>query len=125
MPRIDLMTHILWLQKDITAELTKTSGEKIELSVGTLIRYRNRPDGVKITGFSSKEEDTRGPIGLYYLPWRGDQWAEVEWTLRGDPRHLIAFPAGSRHYGEQIEWDTVELLSENEILQIKMLLLEA
>ena len=119
------MTKILWLQKGITAELTKESGEKIELSVGTLVRYRGRPDGVKITGFSSKEEDQRGPIGLYYLPWRGDHWAEVAWSLRGNPRHLIAFPVGSRHYGEQIEWNTVELLSENELLQIKMLLLEA
>jgi hypothetical protein len=108
-----------------TAELTKTDGKKIELSVGTLIRYRGRPDGVKITGFTSKDTDTRGPIGLYYLPWRGDHWAEIAWSFKGNPRHLIAFPVGSIHYGEQIEWDTVELLSEDEALQIKMLLLEA
>ena len=119
------MPTIFWTQKDITAQLTKNDGTKIELSVGTLIRYRGRPGGVKITGFTSKETDTRGPIGLFYLPWRGDHWAEMAWSLRGNPRHLIAFPVGNMHYGEQIEWDTVELLSEDEVLQIKMLLLEA
>jgi hypothetical protein len=119
------MATIFWLQKDITAELKKTDGKKIELGVGSLIRYRGRPDGVKITGFTSKDTDIRGPIGLYYLPWRGDHWAEMAWSLRGNPRHLIAFPVGNIHYGEQIDWDTVELLSEEETLQIKMLLLEA
>ena len=119
------MAEIYWLEQDKTAILTKESGEKIELSVGTLIKYRGRPGGVKITGFSSKGTDTRGPIGLYYLPWRGDHWAEMEWTLRGNPRHLIAFPVGTPHFGQHIDWDTVELLSEENILQIQMLLLQA
>jgi len=118
------MGEVTWIQKDITAELKKESGEKIELSVGTLIRYRGRPDGVKITGFTSKKSDIRGPIGLLYLPWRGDRWAEVVWTLKGNPRHLIAFPAGAQHFGQQIDWNSVELLNEEEVLQIQMLLLQ-
>jgi hypothetical protein len=118
------MGEITWIQKDISAELKKESGEKIELCVGTLIRYRGRPGGVKITGFSSKESDTRGPIGLYYLPWRGNRWAEIAWTLRGNARHLIAFPVGAPHFGQHIDWDTVELLTDEEALQIKMLLLQ-
>jgi len=118
------MGEILWTQKDITAELTKESGKKIELSIGTLIKYRGRPGGVKITGFTSKSTDTRGPIGLHYLPWRGDRWAEMAWTIRGNPRHLIAFPVGLMHFGEQIDWETVELLSNEEALQIQMLLLQ-
>lgn len=118
------MATIFWLQKDITAELTKTDGNKIELSVGTLIQYKGRPGGVKITGFSSKDTDTRGPIGVFYLPWRGDHWAEMAWSMKGNPRHLIAFPVGSQHYGEQIEWDNVNLLPDEEALQIKMFLLK-
>lgn len=118
------MAEIYWLEQDKTGILTKESGEKIELAVGTLIKYRGRKGCVRITGFTSKPTDTRGPIGLTYLPWRGDRWAEMVWTIKGNPRHLIAFPVGTQHYGEQIDWETVELLSNEESLQIQMFLLQ-
>lgn len=119
------MPEVLWSEPEKTAILTKTDGTTIELSVGTLITYKSRIGCVKITGFTSKNTDTRGPIGLIYLPWRGDRWATIAWTFKGNPRHLIAYPVGIPHYGEIIDWDTVELLNDVEALQIKMFLLEA
>ena len=117
------MNTVLWIDPEKTAILTKTNGSTIELSIGTIITYKGRPSGVKITGFTSKSTDTRGPIGLHYLPWRGDRWANVVWTFKGNPRHLIAYPVGIIHYGEIIDWDTVELLEGDALLQIQMVLL--
>lgn len=118
------MTTILWSVPQKTAVLTKTNGSTIDISVDTLLTWPQRPMGVKVTGFSSKESDTRGPIGIYYVPWRGDHWVEVEWTLKGNPRHLIAFPVGSIHYGEQIEWNNVTILEGDPLLQIQMFTLQ-
>jgi hypothetical protein len=118
--------EIFW--KDDTMEvavLYKKSGETVEISVGSLITYQGRPDGVKITGFTSKTADRRGPIGLIYLPWRGDRWATPVWTLSGNPRHLITYPVGSPHFGEHINWETVELLEGDPFLQIRMFELKA
>lgn len=114
------MVTILWSEPEKSVVLTKEDGSTIDISVGTLLTWRRYPMGIKITGFSSKESDTRGPIGLFYLPWRGDHWAEMEWTLKGNPRHLIAFPVGVVHYGQQIEWNDVRLLEGDALLQIKM-----
>jgi hypothetical protein len=117
------MNTILWLDPKKTAILTKTNGDTIELSIGTIIRYKSRPNGVKITGFTSKDSDQRGPIGVLYLPWRGDRWANEVYTFKGNPRHLIASPVGIVHYGEFVDWDTVELLEGDALLQIQMVLL--
>jgi len=114
------MATILWSEPEKVAVLTKENGSKIDISVGTLLTWQRRPMGVRVTGFSSKSTDTRGPIGIFYLPWRGDHWAEMEWTLKGNPRHLIAFPVGTVHYGEQVDWETVNLLEGDALLQIKM-----
>ena len=120
------MSEVYWLDPGSAAILTKKTGEKIELSVGSVIRYEGRPDGVKITGFSSKYSDKRGPLGLYYLPWRPveGRWAEEFWTWQGNARHIMAYPVGTPHYGEHINWSSVELLSEPDLLQINMLLLK-
>jgi len=121
------MVDVLWLDAtEDTAVLRKVNGETILITVGTLLRYKGRPDGVKITGFSSKTSDKRGPLGLYYLPWRPADgcWAEEVWTIAGNTRHIIAYPVGTPHYGEHIDWNTVELLSGSEILQIQLLLLK-
>jgi hypothetical protein len=55
------------------------------------------------------------------VPWRGDHWAEIIWSIRGNPRHLIAFPVGTIHYGEQIDWERVNVLEGDALLQIQML----
>lgn len=119
------MGEIVWLSKEQSAVLTKKDGCTIVISPGTILTHPGRPSGIKITGFSSKESDKRGPIGLYYLPWRPleNRWAEQIWALR-NPRHLIASPVGLLHFGEHIDWSKVELLEGEALLNIKMLLLE-
>jgi len=120
------MVEIIWLEKEKLAVLTKKNGEKIELSVGSIVTYEGRPDGIKITGFSSKFSDQRGPLGLYYLPWRPalNRWAEEVWTWKGNARHIMAYPVGTPHYGEHIDWNSLELLEGEALLHIQMLLLQ-
>jgi hypothetical protein len=118
------MAKILWSDIEKTAILEKENGSKIEISVGTILTHPGRPLGIKITGFSQKLTDKRGPVGIYYLPWRGNRWADVAWSIKGDPRHLIAFPVGTVHYGEQVDWETVELLDADRVLQIQMFLMK-
>lgn len=102
---------LLWKDpKDITvAILMKANNETVTLRVGDFITYAGRPDGVRIEGYTHKSSDPRGPIGLIYLPWRAaeNRWATMEWSLKGNPRHLIAFPVGANHYGQHLDWETV------------------
>lgn len=98
------------------AILTKESNEIITLKIGDFITYKGRPEdskGVRIQEFTWKSSDDRGPIGLIYLPWRTKEncWATVAWSIKGNPRHLIAFPVGVVHYGQHVEWETVELMN--------------
>jgi len=100
---------VVWLSKGDSVLLVKKCNERITISVGDFITYEGRPDGVRVESFTSaKDED--GPIGMIYLPWRAGipgRWATPIFTLRGNPRHIIAMPYGIRHYGEHIDWETV------------------
>lgn len=92
------------------ALLTKSDGTELVLKKGACITYDGRrPNIVRIDGFTSGKPDV-GPIGLTYLPWRTEEkrWATVQYTMRGNSRHLIAHPCGRDHYGEHIDWNTVE-----------------
>ena len=98
------------------AILTKESNETITLKIGDFITYKGRPEdskGVRIEEFTWKSTDNQGPIGLIYLPWRTkeNRWATLVWSMKGNPRHLIAFPVGVVHYGQHVEWETVELMN--------------
>jgi hypothetical protein len=109
---------LLWKDPDdrTCAILTKENTETITLKIGDFITFKGRPDdsrGVRIQEFTWKLSDDRGPIGIVYLPWRSAEkrWATAAWSLKGNPRHLIAFPVGARHYGQQIDWETVSLIN--------------
>jgi hypothetical protein len=108
---------ILWNDGDDSKNsvvLTKVSGEKIVLSIGDFITYNGRKDGVRITGFSGTDREIIGPIGMYYTPWRKEaqKWATQKWCLKGDMRHIIALPCGSPHWGEIIDWNSVNHLND-------------
>jgi len=111
------MAKVLWKNSADEKEgvrVEKVNGETIYLRKGSFFTYKNRkPCVVRLEEFTQKDKSV-GPIGLIYLPWRGGKWAEPEWGLRGNPRHIIAFPAGSLHYGEQIDWETIELCANPE-----------
>lgn len=86
----------------------------MQLNIGTLFTYSSRKNVVcKITGFTFKSSDERGPIGITYLPWRGTSWASMTWSLSsGNLRHIIASPVGLPHYGEQIDWDSFKFIDD-------------
>ena len=109
---------LLWKDpNDKTCAILTKSNEIITLKVGDFITFKGRQDtsaGVRIDEFTWKSSDDRGPIGLVYLPWRSAEkrWATPLCSIKGNPRHLIAFPVGSQHYGQQIDWETVELMND-------------
>jgi len=107
-------TNICWetFGKSIKYTNTKTGDSSI-FAVGDTITYEGRPEEeplVVITEFTGK--DFNGPIGMSYLPWRSYKkcWATPAITLRGNPRHIICYPVGNRHYGIHIDWSTVQHL---------------
>lgn len=108
------MLTVFWTSLDSTRTITitKDNNEIVTLNVGDFITYEGRPDGVRIEEFTHKKTDPRGPIGMIYLPWRAEgKWATPTFTLRGNPRHIIAYPVGIDNYGEHIDWNTVELVN--------------
>jgi len=102
--------------------LTKKNGTKLTLNVGDCIKFTGlcgRPDGIIIIEFTTKNfksEPSIGPIGMTYLPWRKDEnkWATTAFSMRGNPRHIICYPTGFPHFGQHIEWDTVEIIENPE-----------
>ena len=109
----NLQTSVLWIDAaDKTKVIyTKENGEKLLLSVGDFITYEGRPDGVRIDSFTHAYEKP-GPIGFTYRPWRpeGRRWASLSFGLRGDDRHVIAYPCGMPHFGQHINWATIKKL---------------
>ena len=110
------MVQVLWLDTDDSHDtlynaiiLTKTDNETMILRIGDFITYNGRPDGVRIEEFTGGFDNSKGPIGMTYLPWRKEeqQWATPKWNLKGNIRHIIAYPCGIERYGEHIDWNTV------------------
>jgi hypothetical protein len=96
--------------------LTKENGTVLPLKEGDCITYDGRrPDTVRIERFTNGKPDI-GPIGVQYLPWRAEEkrWATDRYTMRGNARNLIAYPCGLNHYGEHINWNSVELVENPE-----------
>jgi hypothetical protein len=87
----------------------------IILKIGDCIIYKSRELPVRIDKFLGKDDDP-GPIGFEYLPWRGDRWGTPTFSLRGNPRFIICPPTGLPHYGQHIEWNTIEIVSNPHIL---------
>ena len=84
--------------------LTKADGTRFILKKGDFIAYEGHENGCRIETICGHKE---GPIGITYLPWRGDRWATPQFGIRGDPRFLICRPTGLPHYGIHPDWETV------------------
>jgi hypothetical protein len=106
-----MQVNIIW-EVPLKSICVYKKKSKLILKVGDIISYQGRETGVKITNFTGFENKL-GPIGFEYLPWIGDRWATPIITLRGNPRHVITYPTGLPHYGEQINWYSVFLLNNN------------
>ena len=85
-----------------------SADDKLDVyEIGSVVTFEGRWDqGVIITYFFG---DEKGPHGFEYLPWRDEEkrWANLQMTLRGNPRFIICHPHGSAHYGTHIPWSTL------------------
>jgi len=72
---------------------------------GDIVTWDGRDDvGVLITEIFGIE---KGPIGFTYLPWRGERWASLAISLRGDRRFIVCLPHGINKFGLHIDdWST-------------------
>ncbi len=103
-------TKVEWHEFPHSIKVSVNNLEPYILSVGDFITFEGRTDTgviiVKIYGY--KEES--GPRCMTYLPWRDEtgRWATRLFSLRGDPRSIICYPEGTRHYGQHINWATIK-----------------
>lgn len=94
--------------------LTKSNGDTLVLKEKICIKYEGRELGVRIVNIP---KNTSGPIGLTYLPWRGERWATSFMTIsKGDVRRLVCYPTGIEQqvWGQHIDWETVEIIENPE-----------
>ena len=100
-----------WNEYNKSILLTKKNGNILIIKVGDCIIHDLRSEPIRIDKFTGKEE----VMGVEYLPWRGARWATPTISLRGNPRHIICIPGGISHYGQHIDWETVEVVPTPEI----------
>lgn len=97
---------VAW-DKPYESVLVSVEGRTLALKVGDFIKFARVPLGVRIESFVGK--DPVGPMGMEYLPWLGDKFAEPTLTLRGNPYFIVCWPVGRERYGQHIDWATVEM----------------
>jgi len=102
------MTTVSW-EKPGKAVAVSVDGRTFNLQVGDCITFARCPLGARIDEFSGT--DPAGPMGMVYLPWLGDKFADYAFTLRGNPYFIICPPVGMDHYGQHIDWATVEIVN--------------
>ena len=87
----------------------KADPHPLELGPGDTITWEGREGYVKIVDVNGRDTD-EGPRGFTYLPYRMEQgrWASAMFSLRGDPRFVICYPAGVTHYGLHIPLNTIQ-----------------
>lgn len=88
--------------------ILKTDKNTYNLEIGHFINFGNNYS-LRIDAFTGN--DPNGPIGIEFLPWWEGEWAEYTMTLRGNPYHIICFPAGETHYGIQVDWNAFEFVN--------------
>ena len=104
------MIRIKWYVQPTSIILTKCDGSTLIINKGQFIEFEGRETGLRVDSFIGN--DPEGPIGMEYLPWRGDRWATPMFGLRGNPRFIICYPIGNPHYGQHIDWNTVKILND-------------
>jgi hypothetical protein len=112
-----MLPNITWHEYPNSIQF-QYNNNTIILKIGDCIIYKSRELPVRIDQFIGYRDDPNsGPLGFEYLPWRGDRWGTPTWGLRGNPRFIICPPTGLPHYGQHIEWDTVQIVPNPSYLQ--------
>jgi len=86
---------------------SETDPDPLVLYPGACVTWEGRPDYVKIVDVYGQASEI-GPRGFTYLPYRKEgRWASKTWSLRGDARFVICYPAGTPHYGLHVPLQTM------------------
>jgi len=104
------ITNETWHEHSKSIQFQQNNNTII-LKIGDCIIYKSRELPVRIDKFVGYNDFESGPLGFEYLPWRGERWGTPTWGLRGNPRFIICPPTGLPHYGQHIEWDTVQIVA--------------
>ena len=96
--------NVLWHEYPNSIKINNTI-----LNVGDCIIYKTRELPIRIDRIVGNKDDP-GPMGFEYLPWRGERWGTPTFSLRGNPRFIICPPTGLPHYGQHIDWTTIEIV---------------
>jgi hypothetical protein len=120
--RTDWSAH--WLDESMNSfDVKAKDGTLKSFKKGTWVILPGRDDKVIIdsivapfhnnnNNYKNKELNV-GPRGITYLPWRYDEkrFATMSYTMRGNSRFIICYPAGMIHFGLHIDWDRIEITS--------------
>ena len=97
-----------WYEPHKSILLTKRDGSKQIIKLGDCITHNRRELPIRVDRFTFVNEHE--VIGFEYLPWRGARWGTPAFSMRGNPRHIICMPGGIMHYGQHIDWESVEVV---------------
>jgi len=97
-----------WYEPHKSILHTKRDGSKLIIKLGDCITHSRHELPIRVDRFTFVNDEE--VIGFEYLPWRGTRWATPAFSMRGNPRHIICMPGGILHYGQHIEWDTVQVV---------------
>jgi hypothetical protein len=92
---------------------TKRDGSKLIIKLGDCITHSRHELPIRVDKFTFVND--KEVIGFEYLPWRGTRWGTPAFSMRGNPRHIICMPGGILHYGQHIEWDTVQVVPNPDV----------
>lgn len=95
----------------------KPDGTSITITVGTWLSLPGRLDKVivdkiyKLQGKIYEHIDNCGPCGFSYLPWRENEkrFATPSFSMRGNDRFIVCYPAGRDTFGGHIDWSKLEV----------------
>lgn len=118
--------HTEWCDNETKKEfiLYKSDGSTLCIKKGDWVKIPGRNDKAIIDDIikSTKKNETSGPLGISYLPWRYNEkrFASVFWTMKGNRRFIICYPCGRNHFGEHIQWDQFELCVPPDNINVEM-----
>jgi len=102
-----------WYEPHKSILHTKRDGSTLIIKLGDCITHSRRELPIRVDRFTFVND--KEVIGFEYLPWRGTRWATPAFSIRGNPRHVICMPGGILHYGQHIEWDTVQVVPNPDV----------
>lgn len=89
----------------------KNDETTIVISQGSWVTLPERKDKVMIDHIYDLDDNSIGPLGISYLPWRNEEkrFATALWSFKGNSRFIVCYPTGRNKYGMHINWENLFL----------------